>query len=93
MSEKKSKLQRQTMSLPVYSVEKQINWLKDFCEPFNFDVNTLTSYLIADFIFTIENGVYRGAAVTDLFFSYLLSVQKTHKKFSKLQEVLNGKNK
>lgn len=97
MSEKKSKIKRQTMSLPVYSVEQQIKWLEDFCKPFNFEPNLLLSYLLADFIFTVENGIKNGSEVTDLFFSYLLGVQRTQKKFAKIRkdfdEVLHAKNK
>lgn len=94
MSEKKSKEKRNTINLPVYDVQSQIQYLQKLCTEFDFDVEKLTSYILADFIFTMENyQLNQGGSTSEAFMAFLQHVCVTGENFKKLKEKIDGQNK
>lgn len=86
MSEKKSKEVRQTVSVPVYNVEKQMDYLIKFCKSFDFSPQVLLSLILAEFIYTVEAGLtYKDMTLEDIFIAYLELAQRTRKKYDKLK--------
>lgn len=85
MSEKQSKKERNTLMLPTYDLQKQLDYIKSICLEFQFDNDRLMSYIIADFIFGLQYTIMingdDGKAANDAFFSYLANVKKTYDNF------------
>ena len=94
MSEKKEKNKRHTMDLPVYNVSEQIAYITGLCKEFDFDVETLTSFILADFIFTMENcQITQKCHVSEAFMAFLSHVCETGNNFRKLKELYENEKK
>lgn len=96
MSEKKSKEQRRTIELPVYDPVKQLGYIKTLCEHQHFDADRLVSFILQEFIYTIEVAAYEQDDFSAPFFAYLehsVKVADKFKDFVKIVEVENGKKK
>ena len=93
MSEKKSKVIRKTIDLPVYDVQNQMQYLIDLCKDFEFEPERLLSLILADWICTVQKGLAKGSSLNEIFISYLESSVRTEKDFKKLKEYIqNGKD-
>ena len=94
MSEKKERNKRHTINLPVYDVQSQIKYITDLCTQFDFDVEKLTSFILADFIFTMENYQFSNRGdVSEAFIAFLQHVCVTGNNFKKLKEKKDGQDK
>lgn len=92
MSEKKSKEVRRDVFVPVYNVEKQMDYLIKFCKSFDFNPQVLLSLILAEFIYTVESGgFYKNMKPDEIFVSYLERAQRTRKDFDKLKSELKSK--
>lgn len=86
MSEKKFKEVRRNVSVPVYNVEKQMDYLISFCKPFDFSPQVLLSLILAEFIYAAEAGLtYKDMKPEDIFIAYLERAQRTRKDYDKLK--------
>ena len=98
MSEKKSKEVRRNVEVPVYNVEKQMQYLINFCKPFDFSPQALLSLILAEFIYAVEAGLlYKDMKPDEIFISYLNRAQRTRKDYDKLKSKIdevfeNGKD-
>lgn len=90
MSEKRNKEQRNTIDIPIYDIESQINYLIQICKDFDFNPQNLLSLIIADWIYSVQKGLKKGMDIKDIFITYLESVQKTRKNFDKLKKELRN---
>lgn len=92
MSEKKEKVKRGTISLPVYDVNKLMEYISAVCNDFNFDSTRLVTYILADWVNTFETAVItKSMSANEAFFAYLGSVANTHKNLLALKrEVENA---
>lgn len=94
MSEKQQKTKRHTINLPVYDVQSQIKYITNLCAKFDFDVERLTSFILADFIFTMENyQISNHGDVSEAFMAFLQHACVTGNNFKKLKEKIDGQNK
>lgn len=94
MSEKKQRSKRHTMELPVYNVSEQIAYITSLCKELDFDVEQLTSFILADFIFTMENiQVAEHRHLTEAFMSFLSHACQTGNNFKKLKELYDNERK
>lgn len=93
MSEKKQKIKRGTIELPVYDVNKQMEYVNAICNDFHFDSTRLITYMVADWISTFQASVLsKSMTENEAFFAYLSSVKRTHDNLLKLKsEVENAK--
>lgn len=94
MSEKKQKIKRGTIELPVYDVNKQMEYISAICNDFNFDSTRLITYMIADWINTFQAVVLsKRLTANEAFFAYLSSVKRTHGNLQKLKKEVENESK
>lgn len=92
MSEKKSKMKRKEINLPIYNSESQMQYIIDFCKPFEFNPQQMLSYIIADWILLVQNGLVKGMDESNIFITYLEHVSKSRKSFDKIKQFMEKKN-
>lgn len=86
MSGKKQKVKRGSIELPIYDVNKQLQFIDAVCNDFNFDSSRLITYMIADWIAAFQAGVLsKSMTANEAFFAYLSSVKRTHDNLLKLK--------
>lgn len=90
MSEKRNKERRNTIDIPVYDIESQMNYLIQICKDFDFNPQNLLSLVIADWIYLVQTGLKKGMDIKDIFIAYLESAQRTRKNFDKLKKELGN---
>lgn len=90
MSEKRNKEQRNTIDIPIYDIESQMNYLIQICKDFDFNPQNLLTLIIADWICLVQTGLQKGMDIKDIFIAYLESTQRTRKKFDKLKKELGN---
>lgn len=90
MSEKRNKEQRNTIDIPVYDIESQMNYLIQICKDFDFNPQNLLTLIIADWIYLVQTGLKKGMDIKEIFIAYLKSTQKTRKNFDKLRKELRN---
>lgn len=94
MSEKKEKIKRGTIELPVYDVKKQMEFISAVCNDFNFDASRLVTYILADWINTFQTAVLsKRMNANEAFFAYLSSVRRVYDNLSKLRKEVENEKK
>lgn len=78
MSKKNTKFE---INLPKYDLQSQLRYITAICQEFDFDGDTLISYVMSDFIRLYDDGLVRGMSPSDVFVSYLRHIEKQHKHF------------
>lgn len=90
MSEKQNKQKRNSIDVPIYDIESQMNYLIQLCKDFDFNPQNLLSLIIADWICLVQKGLQKGMDIKEIFVLYLESAQKTRKNFDKLKKELGN---
>lgn len=91
MSEKKSKVERRTIKLPVYEAEKLVKYIHTVSEHYHFDAERLLTYIMADWVYTFELALVdanKKSDNTDVFLSYLETAASRYENFKKVMEGL-----
>lgn len=93
MSEKKEKVKRGTISLPVYDINKLMEYVNAVCNDFGFDSTRLVTYMVADWVNCFETSIIsKRMTENEAFFAYLSSVSRSYENLSALRkEVQNEK--
>lgn len=93
MSEKNEK----KVKIPVYSIEKQMDFIVSVCEDYDFNPQTLITLIFADWICTFQELTSKVSGNSyQSFVSYLKSTEKTYDKLNQIREYIengNGKAK
>ena len=89
MSEKKSKEKRQSrlsakLELPVFDLDAQLVEIKKLCEAFDFDQSRLVSYILAEFLFSMQTAIEQSN-VSMAFMAFLQHVEKLGKRLREVQ--------
>lgn len=86
MSEKKAKLKRKTVNVPVYSLGKQYEILKTYADSVELDINVFAGLIFAEIIYTFQDAMLnKKIELISLMRSYLEHSVQTEKKLSELR--------
>lgn len=90
MSEKKNK----EIKIPIYDVNKQMDFICQVCEDFKFDPKKLITLIFADWICTFQVGCSKmNGKAYETFISYLKSTNSTYEQLNKIKEFIENGNK
>lgn len=92
MSEKKTKEKRNTINVPLYNIDSQMNYLIQCCKDFEFEPQKLLSLIVADWIYLVQTGLAKGMDIKDVWISYLEHSERQRKNFEKLKEKAKCEN-
>lgn len=89
MSKKNTSLK---LELPIYDMKSQLDYISTICKEYEFDCDKMVSFILADFILLVQQGLVKGMNMDTIFISYLKHQVKQRKTFDKYKEILeNGK--
>lgn len=90
MSEKKQK----EIKIPVYDIEKQMEFISSVCQDFGFDPKRLIPLILADWIYTFQFGCSKmNGKAYETFISYLKSTKNTYDNLNKIKDFIKNGNK
>ena len=90
MSEKKAK----EIKIPVYDVEKQMEFIVSVCKDFDFEPTRLIPLIFADWIYTFQLGCSKmNGKAYETFIAYLKSTKNTYDNLIKIKEFIKNGNK
>lgn len=94
MSEKNEKKKRDTLSVPVYPLDKQYSILKTYADSIDLDVNVFAGLIFAETIYTFQSAmIEKKVELISLMKSYCLHSIETEKKLDELRNLFeNEKN-
>lgn len=78
------------LSLPVYDLKSQLEYITTICKELEFDGDRLISYILADWIYTVQSGFTRKMDMQTIFVKYLKHIESQHKAFNKLKKELEN---
>lgn len=86
MSEKKAKLKRKTVEIPVYPLDKQYEILKTYADSIELDINIFAGLIFAETIYTFQEAmINKKIELISLMRSYVEHSVQTEKKLSELR--------
>lgn len=86
MSEKKAKLKRKTIEVPIYPLDKQYEILKSYADSVELDINVFAGLIFAETIYTFQDAMFnKKVELISLMRSYLEHSVQTEKKLSELR--------
>lgn len=90
MSEKRQK----EIKIPIYDIEKQMEFITSVCEDFEFDPKRLITLILADWIRVFQLGCEKlNGHAYESFICYLKSTKRTYDELNKIKEFVKNGNK
>lgn len=76
--------------LPVYDADKQCEYIKHFADFAEIPMPRFLSFILAEWIYTIEEGIFRkGVSPEEALYAFLVRAQNTSLNFAKLSKELS----